>query len=71
MNNPVKSSLNEREQKLIQKIEHAKQSLNQLQEKRKKEIGSLAYKHGLNNLDETTLDNAFAKLAKELIHANS
>lgn len=59
---------NEKQQKLIEKIEQAKKDLLALQEKRKREIGSLACKHGLDRLDNETLGNAFANLAKELVH---
>ena len=61
---------NEKEKKLIDKIEKAKNYLNQLQTKRKLEIGKLAYKHSLDSLSDQELDQAFHKLAKELIHEN-
>ena len=53
----------EKEQKLLLKIEQAKKSLSKLQQQRKMEIGSLAFKHGLNGLHDHQLDQAFEKLA--------
>ncbi|HIC9088368.1 TPA: hypothetical protein ACW9KV_001110 [Legionella pneumophila] len=53
---------------LMDKIEKAKLQLDKLQRKHKLEIGQLAYKHGLHNFETKQLDNAFAKLAKELNH---
>jgi len=57
-----------REKKLLEKIEQAKKDLLALQEKRKKEIGSLAYKYGLDRLDNEKLSKAFANIARELAH---
>jgi hypothetical protein len=53
---------------LMEKIEKAKDKLAKLQQKQKLEIGSLAYKHGLQQFETMQLDNAFAKIAKELNH---
>ena len=50
---------------LLDRIEKAKAKLEQLQQKHKLEIGSLAYKHGLHQLDIQQLDYAFAKIASE------
>ena len=57
-----------REQKLLEKIEQARKDLSLLQEKRKKEIGALAYKHGLDRFDNEKLSQAFASIEKELAH---
>ena len=57
-----------KEQKLLEKIEQAKKDLLALQEKRKKEIGALAYKHGLDRIDNEKLSQAFANIARELAH---
>lgn len=62
----LSKKIKEKEQKLIEKIAKAKKDLSSLQEKRKKEIGHMAYKHGLDHFDNTTLDKAFAQLAEEL-----
>ena len=53
---------------LMDKIEKAKAKLGKLQQKHKLEIGSLAYKHGLHQLDMKQLDFVFAKIAKEMNH---
>jgi len=66
-----KVAAKDKESRLLEKIEKAKQDLVHLQERRKKEIGALAYKHGLAHVDTITLDKAFSKLAKELVHGNS
>ncbi|MCX7124558.1 MAG: hypothetical protein NTU49_02145 [Gammaproteobacteria bacterium] len=58
----------EKERALIEKIEKAKQALLNLKEKRKREIGSLACKHGLDRFDSAKLNAAFENLAKELIN---
>ena len=57
-----------KEQKLLEKIEQAKKDLLALQERRKKEIGALAYKYGLDRLDNEKLSQAFANIARELAH---
>ncbi len=57
-----------KEQKLLEKIEQAKKDLLALQERRKKEIGTLAYKHGLDRFDNEKLSLAFANVARELAH---
>jgi len=56
----------EKEKKLIEKIEKAKQELQKLQHKRKLEIGALAIKHKLDEIGLKKLDTAFAKLASDL-----
>lgn len=57
-----------KEQKLLEKIELAKKELALLQERRKKEIGTLAYKYGLDRFDNEKLSQAFANVARELAH---
>lgn len=64
----IKADLKEKEAKLLEKIEKAKSDLSKLQEKRKLEIGKLAFKHGLDVFDNTVLDKHFSKLAKELLN---
>ena len=51
---------------LMDKIEQAKRKLEKFQQKHKLEIGKLAYKHGLQNIEIKQLDILFAKLAKEV-----
>lgn len=63
-----KKTVSQMEAVLMDKIEQAKQRLAKLQQKHKLEIGSLAYKHGLQEFDIKQLDNTFAKLVKELNH---
>lgn len=55
---------------LMDKIEQSKLKLEKLQEKHKLEIGTLAYKYGLQNLDIKFLEAAFAKLSKERQNAH-
>lgn len=54
---------------LLDRIEKAKTKLDKLQQKHKLEIGSLAYKYGLHQLDIQQLDRAFAKIAGEGIES--
>jgi len=62
----AKKTISEKEQELINIIESAKDKLLKLQHKQKIELGSLACKHGLDQVDKETLNAAFKKLAKEL-----
>jgi hypothetical protein len=71
MSDKQKITLKEKADKLIKKIEKAKNELLALQQKRLLEIGKLACKHGLDAYEDILLDRNFAKLAKELNHANS
>lgn len=63
-------SLKDKESKLIEKIEKAKQELFKLQQKRRNEIGKLACKHGLGAFDDNVLNEKFSKLAEELAVGN-
>ncbi len=63
-----KKALSQMESELTEKIEQARKKLDSLQQKHKLEIGTLAYKHGLNHLDIPSLDLAFAKIAREQSH---
>ena len=56
---------------LLDRIEKAKEKLEKLQQKHKLEIGTIAYKHGLHQLDIKQLDQAFAKLASEVSHEHA
>ncbi len=60
-----KITLSEKEKQLLEKIEQAKNELKSLKDKRKLELGELAYKHGLADLDNTLLSTLFGALAKE------
>jgi len=51
---------------LWDRIEKAKAKLDKLQYKHKIEIGSLAYKHGLQQFNINQLDHAFAKISSEV-----
>ncbi|HFL3324575.1 hypothetical protein, partial [Legionella pneumophila] len=70
-NKMSKKTVSQMEALLMDKIEQAKVRLDKLQQKHKIEIGMLAYKHGLQNIDTKQLDNAFAQMAKELIHEHA
>ncbi|HHS8321908.1 TPA: hypothetical protein ACTUO9_002025 [Legionella anisa] len=61
-----KKTLSQMEEVLTDRIEKTKIKLDQLQQKHKLEIGSLAYKHNLHHYDLNQLDLIFAKIAKEL-----
>ena len=61
-----KKTVSQMEDLLLDRIEKAKIRLDKLQQKHKLEIGNLAYKHQLHQLDLKQLDNAFLKLAEEL-----
>lgn len=54
---------NSKEQKLIEKIEKAKQELANLREQRKQDIGQLAYQCGIADLSNDILKEAFMALA--------
>ena len=66
MGRNTQSSSKEREQRLIEKIEKAKNDLAKIQDRRKAEIGAIAFKHALDHFDNEVLDPAFKRLAKEL-----
>jgi hypothetical protein len=65
-----KKTVSQMEAALMDRIEKAKNELLKLQQKHKLEIGSLAYKHGLNLWDMARLEHAFAQLAREAPHGN-
>ena len=60
----AKKTTSEKEKSLLEVIEKAKKDLIRLQEKQKNEIGSLAYKFKLNNLDANVLENEFKEISK-------
>lgn len=68
MNNQDMSITKERERKLLERIHNTKLAISRLKEKRKKEIGALAYKHGLDHFSNSRLDKAFQQLAEKLQH---
>ncbi len=57
-----------KEQKLKERIEKAKQQLSTLQQKRKLEIGELAYQCGIADLADDKLLEVFTHLASQ--HVN-
>ncbi len=61
----VKKSISEKEKELLDKIEKTKKELMKLQEKQKIEIGTLAYKYNLQNINIKTLENEFKDIAKK------
>ncbi|HAU1410434.1 TPA: hypothetical protein ACVEBK_002946 [Legionella pneumophila] len=63
-----KKTLSQMEAALTDRINQAQKKLDKLQQKHKLEIGQLAYKHGLQNIDTKQLDHSFAQMAKELNH---
>lgn len=56
----------EKEKRLKEKLEKVKQDLSRLQSRRKIQIGTLAFKYGLHQYSQNSLDKAFKKLAREL-----
>lgn len=61
----AKKTISEKEKSLLEVIEKAKKDLVRLQEKQKIEIGNLAYKFKLNELDGSILENEFKEIAKK------
>lgn len=59
-------SVQEKEQVLLEKIQKARQDLNRLKDKRRREIGQLAMKAGLADMDNEELKIAFERIAEEL-----
>ena len=55
--------------KLEETIESKKKQINQLKEKRKRDIGKLAIKAGLDKMDNKTLQEEFEAIARK--HANN
>ena len=68
MSQRKKLSSLEKQKKLIEKIEKAKNDLNQLKNNRIIECGELLAKYGLEKFDNDILDRSFKNLAKELAH---
>ncbi len=60
-----KVDIQDKEQRILQRIEKAKKDLTRLQQQRRMEIGKLASGYGLDKLDNATLDRLFNRLAKE------
>lgn len=71
MESKKKLSVEEKEKRILDRIEKAKKSLNQLQEKRRNDLGRLACKHNLDRISDTVLDQAFARLSRELTHEHA
>ncbi len=66
----TKSNISKKERKIIEQIETMKKKLVSLRQKRKQEIGELAYKHNIAELDDTILAQAFAEIAERHTHVN-
>ena len=62
----MKNTISQKEQLILDKIDKYKQELVTLREKRKKEIGEIAIKAGLADLDNRQLKTTFERLANEL-----
>ena len=62
----IKKSLSDKEKDLMNIISDAKKKLSKLQNKQRMEIGDLACKCGLNELDLKTLEEEFKKLSLSL-----
>jgi len=63
-----KKTITQMEATLLDRIKNAKIKLDKLQQNHKFEIGTLAYKHGLHQLDIKQLDLMFSKIANEVSH---
>ena len=63
-------TISQMEATLLDRIEKAKTKLDKLQQKHKLEIGTLAYKHGLHQLDIKNLDALFSNLAAKVNNDN-
>ena len=61
----TKKSISDKEKELLNRIEKAKEDLLKLQKKQKMELGGLAYKYNLQNIDKKILDNEFKELSKK------
>ena len=64
----TKKSVSQKEQGLIDIIENTKKKLHKLQNKQRIELGDLACKHGLNEFELSTIEDAFKELALKLSH---
>ena len=58
-------NLKESEQKLLDQIKKSQEKLKKLRQKRKLEIGTLAIKHNLDELDNAILEEAFRSLSEK------
>ena len=58
------ANASEKEQKLLSAIEKARKELTRLKEKQKLELGALACRYNLHELDSSVLKDEFSLLAK-------
>ena len=58
-------NLKESEQKLLNQIKKSQEKLKKLRQKRKLEIGALAIKHNLDELDNALLEEAFINISQK------
>lgn len=63
-----KMTISQMEVVLLDRIKKAKLKLDKLQQKQKLQIGEIAFKYNLHQLDLHTLEFAFIKIANELRH---
>ena len=56
--------LSQKEEVLLARIAKAKQQLEQLHQKKKIELGKLAFQYGLHHLDTADLTNEFRKITQ-------
>ena len=56
-------NLKQTEKKLLDQIKSSQEKLKKLRQKRKLEIGALALKHNLDDLEHVALEEAFAEIA--------
>ena len=62
----LKKSLSDKEKELLEIISGAKKKLVKLQNKQRMEVGDLACKYGLNEIDLKALEEEFKKLSMSL-----
>ena len=62
--NTLLSKFKEKRESLLKQVQAAQKRLDELEMKRKMEIGDLAIKCGLADMDDEILKTAFEKLAK-------
>lgn len=60
-----RKTVSQMEAALLDRIKKRNDKLTNLQKKHKLDIGTLAYKHGLHQLDMKHLDSVFSKIANE------
>jgi len=64
----IKKTVSDKEKEYLKIISDTKKKLKKLQDKKKIELGELAYKCGLGEFDSKALKSKFEKLTIELKH---